>query len=151
MACQLNMFSGSPRSSLSLFFQLQISKQLSFKRKEKVHQTGRRKELKMKQTIYFLYQPLQFLGGALLVLLLLLLRILQLSLRAHVLRVVLVVSPPRLQTKQSNKKKEGKMCCLVTLAGSNPFCQCLTYRLHLCGHLEQPILQVHTDVFALKR
>lgn len=104
-------------------------------------------ENKTKQnTIYFFNQPLQFFGSALLLLLLLLLRILQLPLRRHILRVVLIVSPPRLQT---NKKE--KVLPLRPSLVKHSLSLLLTYSLHLCGHLEQPILQLQTDLFTLQR
>lgn len=83
--------------------------------------------------IYFFYQPFQFFSSTLLLLFFLFLSLFQLSIRTHIVRVVLVISPPCLCTQTLHHHLSAQKVHNVPVAD-------LTYSLHLYGNLQQPIL-----------
>lgn len=93
--------------------------------------------------IYFLYQPFQLLSSTLLLLFFLFLSLFQLSICTRIVGVVLVISPPCLCTQTLYHHVTAQEPDHV--AGT-----VLTYGLHLHRNLEQPILQLHANVFALE-
>lgn len=93
--------------------------------------------------IYFLYQPFQLLSSALLLLFFLFLSLFQLSICTHIVRVVLVISPPCLCTQTLHHQITVQEDAHVPGA-------VLTYSVHLQSNLEQPILKLLANVFALE-
>lgn len=92
---------------------------------------------------HLLYQLFQLLSSTLLLLFFLFLSLFQLSICTHIVGVVLVISPPCLCTQTLHRHLTVQEAARVLAA-------VLTYGLHLRGNLEQPILKLNVDFFALE-